>query len=64
MTDINTVVNAFMVGSARKMVELGTALGTRREPFNFTPSGGLFDFVRLPARTMHSHGAYVWCLTA
>ena len=25
--------------------------GPRREPFTFTPNGGLFDFARLPART-------------
>ena len=30
---------------------------TRREPFNFTPSGGRFDFARSPARA--PHGAYV-----
>ena len=26
----------------------------------FHPHGGQFDFVRLSARTMHPHGAYVW----
>ena len=30
----------------------------QREPFNFTPHGGQFDFVWLSART--PHGAYVW----
>ena len=35
-------------------------LGERREPFNSTPNGGQFDFVRLPARTTHTHGACVW----
>ena len=28
------------------------------------PSGGQFEFVRLPARTIHPHGMYVWCLPA
>ena len=32
----------------------------------FHPDGGRFDFVWLPARTMHPHVGpqYVWCLTA
>ena len=32
----------------------------RPEPFNFTPMGGQSNFVWLPARTMHPHGACVW----
>ena len=36
--------------------------GTPREPFNFTPMGGQFDFVCLPARTPHGGASYVWCL--
>ena len=35
-------------------------LRTHPEPLNSTPNGGQSDFVWLSARTMHSHGAYVW----
>ena len=31
---------------------------------SISPHGGQFDFVWPPARTMHPHGAYAWCLTA
>ena len=57
-------------GQARQRTPAGTSSTTPhptqrprahvrvREPFNFTPHGGQFDFVWLSART--PHGEYVW----
>lgn len=33
MTNVNTVINAFLVGSLRAMSDMATAIGTVREPF-------------------------------